>query len=110
MVSDTLFNRFLELCKGESGSLVVDTGSLAMYGHVVALSPINEVYVSPLTATLKQVRQAYSGSTVSLPDPETTLSDLMLSLDNATKRHFSSLLEHTRALKQKPDSTRHPRK
>ncbi|KAH8909440.1 hypothetical protein BR93DRAFT_392112 [Coniochaeta sp. PMI_546] len=67
------------LVKGDSGSLVVDARTHAIYGHVVGSNPIGEVYVSPYSAVIDQIRTQFQASTVTIPDPITTLSSLIQS-------------------------------
>ncbi|CAM1508010.1 Fc.00g048580.m01.CDS01 [Cosmosporella sp. VM-42] len=66
-----------ELIRGDSGSIVIDAGSQAIvYGHVVALNPMGEVYISPLAATMSQVKGLLFTTHVALPEPLPLLTGL----------------------------------
>lgn len=56
---------------------MVDARTHAIYGHVVGSNPIGEVYVSPYSAIIDQIRTKFQTSTVTIPDPITTLSSLI---------------------------------
>jgi hypothetical protein len=47
-----------------------------VYGHVVASNPLGEVHISPLAATLEQIKSCFPNTTVSLPDPLPLLASL----------------------------------
>ncbi|KAI1204836.1 uncharacterized protein F4807DRAFT_445236 [Annulohypoxylon truncatum] len=57
------------LVRGNSGSLVVDAHTYAIYGHVIGSNPLGEIYVSPLSLTLKQIENFFPELEVSLPEP-----------------------------------------
>ncbi|KAH6962307.1 hypothetical protein BKA56DRAFT_597531 [Ilyonectria sp. MPI-CAGE-AT-0026] len=67
-----------DLKKGDSGSVVVDAQTYALYGQVVALNPLGEVYISPFAAIMKQIQNRFSGAVVALSEPFPTLLDLIL--------------------------------
>src|SRR5512140_2494632 len=53
---------------GDSGSIVIDAVTSCVYGHVVASNPLGEVYVSPLSATMEQIKKLLPAIRVGLPD------------------------------------------
>jgi len=63
---------------GDSGSLVVDAQSSLAYGHVVATSSRGDVYVVPLSTTIRQVKGFFETATVRLPEPLHLLSRIAL--------------------------------
>ncbi|KAF4448819.1 serine/threonine protein kinase [Fusarium austroafricanum] len=66
-----------ELGMGDSGSVVIDAESHAIYGHVVGANPMGEVYISPYAAILRQLQHKFPRERVALADPITTLEDLI---------------------------------
>lgn len=54
-----LIEMFSELRKGDSGSRVVDTETGTIYGHVVAINPVGEVYISPFAGILAQIQEDF---------------------------------------------------
>jgi hypothetical protein len=75
----TLNTYWQGLKHGDPGFLVVDFHTSAILGHVVAVNPLEYVYVSSLTATISQVKSLFPGKQVSLPDA------LLLSIQLATR-------------------------
>ncbi|KAM0295064.1 hypothetical protein ACHAPM_011125 [Fusarium culmorum] len=71
-----LFPELNGLTHGDSGSIVIDARTNVVYGHVVASNPLEEIYISPIGATLEQIQSHFPGSKVSLPDPLTLLTGL----------------------------------
>lgn len=66
-----------ELKKGDSGSIVVDARTQEVYGHVVAVNPLRDLYVVPLKDTLEQIEEVFDTIDVSLPDNLGLLLDLL---------------------------------
>lgn len=59
-----------EVKPGDSGSLVVDAATRVIYGHVIGLNPLGEVYISPYVRIIEQIqRQLFPWYEVLLADP-----------------------------------------
>ncbi|WQF83884.1 Putative ankyrin repeat-containing domain superfamily [Colletotrichum destructivum] len=65
------------LSKGGSGSVVVDALTNQIFGHVVASNPLGEVYVSPVIGLLDHLKARYRETQVRLPEPLSTLRDMI---------------------------------
>lgn len=63
--------------KGDSGSIVIDAVTDAIYGHVIGVNPIGEVYVSPYAAIFEQIRKMFPRQKVEILDPVRTLKPLV---------------------------------
>ncbi|KAI0384312.1 hypothetical protein F5Y04DRAFT_293265 [Hypomontagnella monticulosa] len=57
------------LSYGDSGSVVVDAETFGIYGHVIGMNPLGEIYISPFADTLFQISRFFPRDKVSLPDP-----------------------------------------
>lgn len=66
----------LALCRGNSGSLVVDAHTYSVHGFVVALNPLGEAYISPLAAVMEQMETFFQGLLVQFPSAERVLNEL----------------------------------
>lgn len=60
------------LKKGDSGSVVVDATSYDIYGHVIGCNPMGDIYISPYSAILQQIRHLFPDATVGLPESSST--------------------------------------
>ncbi|KAF6838626.1 hypothetical protein CPLU01_02427 [Colletotrichum plurivorum] len=56
-----------ELLPGDSGAWVVDAEKGKLYGHVIAVDVLGEVYVLPIADTFRQIRGVFAADVVSLP-------------------------------------------
>ncbi|TQN71201.1 Tankyrase-1 [Colletotrichum shisoi] len=65
------------LVKGDSGSVVVQTLTNQIFGHVVASNPLGEVYVSPVIGLMKHLKYRYHETQVRPPQPLSTLRGLV---------------------------------
>lgn len=63
------------LKRGDSGSIVIDAATSSIYGHVIGINPIGEVYISPYAAIFEQIQNRFPGSIIELPTPLDTLLD-----------------------------------
>lgn len=52
---------------GYSGSWVIDSSSSKVYGHVVGTDVLGDVYVVPMSSTLRSVQITLDAKSVSLP-------------------------------------------
>lgn len=52
---------------GDCGSWVVDRETCEIYGHVVAVDALEEAYIIPLNATLRDIQKSLAAKSVSLP-------------------------------------------
>ncbi|KAI2611813.1 hypothetical protein GGR54DRAFT_339940 [Hypoxylon sp. NC1633] len=77
------------LSHGDSGSMVVDAETFAIYGHVIGSNPLGEIYISPLSSTLEQIKGFFPTHMVSLPDPRPLMAKL------AT--HYFRLYDYTKS-------------
>ncbi|KAI1404773.1 hypothetical protein F4819DRAFT_82442 [Hypoxylon fuscum] len=71
------------LTKGDSGALVIDAQTFAIYGHVIGSNPLGEIYISPFVETLEQIKVHFDERNVSLPHP-------ILSLVYIAKSYFDA--------------------
>jgi hypothetical protein len=92
--------------KGDSGAMVVDATNGTLYGHVIGWSPIGEVYISPYSEIIHQVRYHFAEDDIALPNPKETLRRLQESykwgsdtLPDRTEvvQNIRDLLSHARA-------------
>ncbi|KAK3985215.1 hypothetical protein QBC44DRAFT_362480 [Cladorrhinum sp. PSN332] len=68
-VHTVVLNKGEELRRGDSGAMVVDAATKAIYGLVVGSNPLGEIYITPFHAILDQIRQRFSGVPVGIPEP-----------------------------------------
>ncbi|KAK5625112.1 hypothetical protein RRF57_000828 [Xylaria bambusicola] len=87
------------ISKGDSGSIVIDAQTGVIYGHVIASNPLQEVYISPLAATLIQISSCFLTTAVSLPKPLSLLTSLAtLCLEKKQDARAVKLLTHLDSL------------
>jgi hypothetical protein len=55
------------MCDGDSGSWVVHSSRLEVYGHVVASDTFGAGYVIPMTRSLEDIRRTFNMASVELP-------------------------------------------
>ena len=58
---------------------MVDAATNVVYGHVVAFNPLGEIYVVPMSATVKQIQSVFQTANVRLADPLPLLTSLVVS-------------------------------
>lgn len=55
---------------------MVDAITHSAYGHVVASNPLGEIYISPMTGAVNQIKESLSAGEVALPEPLHTMTKL----------------------------------
>ncbi|KAK4180179.1 hypothetical protein QBC36DRAFT_320590 [Triangularia setosa] len=78
------------LSHGHSGAIVVDAETNAIYGHVVGLNPLGEIYISPYSGILQQIKRFHPQQEVSLPSPIAAISALNRFYEAITKEKLLS--------------------
>lgn len=91
--------------KGDSGSVVIDAATNAIYGHVVGVNPIGEVYVSPYAAIIEQIRNMLHSNKVEIPEPLRTLECLIskytkLAKENAPRNTYEQTITELNQVKE----------
>ena len=61
--------RCVDISEGDSGSWVIDSETLEVYGHVVAVDALGGCYVIPLLDVFADVEQLFPGATLRFPQP-----------------------------------------
>lgn len=65
-----------DLVQGESGSIVVDSDTLEVYGHVVGADVFGHAHVVPLIHSIDQIQKAFNTTRIDLPSYKETVAGL----------------------------------
>jgi hypothetical protein len=77
---------------GESGSVVVDSATHRVYGHVVGSDPFGNAYVVTLVRVLEQLREYFNLDAVGLAEPERLRASLHARAEQDTSRTVLTVL------------------